>query len=228
MRHGHPRPRPPYPVAVPSPRATLTALPAALLLVGCSAAADPATATPVSSVPASWLGATAKSWPTSAGHGSSMPVLSSGPCLLAERVEANGATAMPDMSGFGPYGDDPATDAAYRYVCEFRGDDLSAQLQLIQAGSPSDAQRTVELFLGQRTTADQENDASTVEVDGVAVHVNVRWYPGPGYGETTALFHDAETDALVQLEVSSLDEDDLADYLPERAARDLMAQLGRA
>ncbi len=198
----------------------------ALLVAGCSGA--PEEAEPATTVPAAWLDDAAEGWPGSAGHGSSAPVLSGDDCVLTDEVVARGATARTDLSGWGPYGDDASADDAYRYVCEFRGDDLSAQLQLIQAGSPTDAAATVDLFLDQRTTSDQENEASTVQVAGVDVHVNHRWYPGPGYGEATALFHDEDADALVQLEVSSLDEDAFEAYTAQQVADDLMEQLGRA
>lgn len=197
-----------------------------VLLAACSGA--PEDVEPATSVPAAWLDATAEGWPGSDGHGGSAPVLSGDACVLTEEVVAHGATARTDLSGWGPYGDDASADDAFRYVCEFRGDDLSAQLQLVQAGSAADARATVGLFLDQRTSSDQENEASTVQVAGVDVHVNHRWYPGPGYGETTALFHDEEADALVQLEVSSLDQDAFETYTTQQVADDLMEQLGRA
>lgn len=204
--------------------ATVVCLPA-LLLAACSDA--PEEVEPATAVPAGWLEDAAEGWPGSAGHGSSAPVLSGDDCVLAGEVVARGATARTDLSGWGPYGDDAVADDAFRYVCEFRGDGLSAQLQLVQAGSAGDARATVDLFLDQRTTSDQENTSSTVQVAGVDVHVNHRWYPGPGYGEATALFHDEGADALVQLEVTSLDEAAFDAYTPQQVADDLMEQLGR-
>lgn len=198
-----------------------------LLLSACSGGSggsDP-TPTPATSVPTAWIDAATQGWPESDAHGGSVPVLSGEPCVLTDAVTVHGATGSTDLSGWGAYGDD---DDAFRYLCEFRGDDLSAQLQLIRTASPSDGARTVELFLDQGTSADQENDPTTVEVAGVDVHVNVRWYPKTEYGEVTTLFHDEEAGALVQLEVTSLDEDTLAAYTPEQAATDLLVQLARA
>ncbi|AEE44525.1 hypothetical protein [Cellulomonas fimi] len=207
-------------------RAAVLVLPV-LLLAACSGGSGgaDATPTPATSVPAAWLDATTQGWSDSDAHGGSVPVLSGEPCVLTDEVTAHGATGSTDLSGWGPYGEDAD---AFRYLCEFRGDDLSAQLQLIRTTSASDGARTVELFLDQGTSTDQENDPTTVEVAGVDVHVNVRWYPKTAYGEVTALFHDEEAGALVQLEVTSLDEDALAAYTPEQAATDLLVQLGRA
>lgn len=198
----------------------------ALLLAACAGA--PEEVEPATAVPAAWLDDAAAGWPGSAGHGASAPVLSGAGCVLTDEVVAHGATARSDLSGWGPYGDDASAGDAFRYVCEFRGDELSVQLQLVQAGSAADARATVDLFLDQRTTSDQENESSTVQVAGVDVHVNHRWYPGPGYGEATALFLDEDADALVQLEVTSLDGTAFDAYTPQHVADDLMEQLGRA
>lgn len=211
---------------MPLPRLAARALSALpLLLVAACGADEPAE--PATSVPAAWLEAADAGWSEADGNGASAPVLTGDPCVLTEEVVARGASGRTDMSGWGPYGDDPSAEDAYRYVCEFRGDDLSAQLQLLRTASPADAARTVDLFLDQASGSDQENEATTVEVAGADVQVNHRWYPKAGYGEVAALLHDEEAGALVQLEVTSLDEDAFDAYTAEQAATDLLTQLGR-
>lgn len=197
----------------------------ALLLVGCSGEAEPAE--PASEIPAAWLEVTAEGWPDSPAHGSHDPVVTRDPCLLTEEAHARGRTARTDLSGWGAYGADIAADDVYRYVCQFRGDGLRAQLQVIQAGSGDDAQTTVEEFLDQPSTSVQENEPTTVRVGEVDVHVNHRVYPGTGTARATALFHDEPADAIAMLEIVSLAAADLADYPPEQVARDLMLQLAR-
>jgi len=182
---------------------------------------------PANSIPEAWLEVTAEGWPGSSGYGSSAPVLSRARCILTAEVTARGEQGWSDLSGWGAYGPDASADDAYRYVCGFDGDELSAQLQILQADSPTLARATVDDFLDQPTTRDQENESSTVLVGEVDVHVNVRWYPTPEYGEVTALFEDEEAVAIAVLEVSSLDADEIAAYTPEQAALDLMTLLAR-
>ncbi len=213
---------------VPRRLAALSLAPVVLLTACSAASGEPSTdPTPVASVPASWLTSTAEGWPDSDGYGSSAPVLSNADCVLTDEVTVHGATGRTDMSGWGPYGDDTSATDAYRYVCEFRGDELSAQLQVIQAGSASDAAQTVDLFLDQPTNGDQENETTTVQLGDVDVHVNQRWYPKPEYGAATAMLLDAAANAVVVLEVTSLEADAFEEYTPEAVAADLMRALNQ-
>lgn len=209
------------------PRLLVSALvPASLLVAACSAS-DPAPSEPASSIPEAWLEKAAEGWPESSGFGASAPVLSWGSCLLTDKVYARDAVAKEDLSGWGPYGDDAQATGAYRYVCEFRGEELSARIQVIQAASAADAERTVEIFHEQSTNADQENSPTTVQVGGVDVHVNHRIYPRSSTGEVESLFLDEGRNALVSLEIRSLDEAEVEAYPAQQAAEDLMLQLAR-
>ncbi len=224
---GRMRPFAPYRVRVPRRLVVLVAVPA-VLLAGCSSESRPEPDAPASAIPGAWLERTAEGWPESKAFGGAIPVLASGTCVLTEEITARGVTASDDLVGYGSYGDDRSAPDAYRYVCDFRADGLSAQLQVVKAPSVDIARKTVDLFLGEKTTKDQQNAPTTVKVGAVDVHVNKRWYPKPEYGEAVALFHDEEAKALVQLEVTSLDADSFASYTPQQVATDLMLELARA
>lgn len=197
----------------------------AVLVTACSSPSEPEPpAEP--GIPASWVQRTTEGWPGSDGHGSSIPVLTRGSCLLAETPpQVLGRTAEVVDVGWGPYGDDSGTgDTAFRYVCDFLAADAYAgELQLIKAGTPAQAQRTVEEFTNQTSTTQQDNTVQTVRSGGLDVHVLSRWYPTNPQGMYQAMVFDPKVVAVAVLEINSLDETRYRQTSPQQVADALVA-----
>lgn len=204
---------------------------AALLLASCSSgtADDPGPASPTTAaatadgIPEEWLEATAEGWPGSRGYGGSSPVLTQDPCLLLDAVpEVAGSVPELTRAGWGGYS---GGDDAYRYVCSlWSPDEYAGQVQLIQTDAPS-AQATVDDFVSQTDTPDQDNTVETVESGGLEVHVLTRWYPTNPHGAYQAVYLDEERDAIVTFEVNSLDEEDFDALSPQAVADTLVGIL---
>lgn len=156
--------------------------------------------------------------------------------LSYERCQLEGfAPSMLDetpeitSTGWGSYGDDSEAADSYRYLCDFWADGRYAgTLQLIQASDPATADQTLQLFLSQTDTDVQDNTVTTVQAEEVEVHVLKRWYPTNPQGQYEAMYVDTENNAIVVLEVNSLDETDFAEYSEEEIAEDLVSALASA
>lgn len=179
------------------------------------------------SIPETWLSDTTEAWPESAGYEASIPVLSRGRgCLLAEDLPVMfGTTAQVTDTGFGP--GDPDADDAYQYICHFwsRGH-YAGKVQLLVPGGSSEADTLLTGFLDQPSTDHQENHVETVEVGEEEIHVLTRWYPVAERGMYQALF--ADDDALVILEISSLEQDAWYEGSAGEVARHLATLLAGA
>lgn len=210
-----------------------------MLAAGCSAdgggddpTPDPSTVDlSVTGVPDWWLTATEDGWPTSASYGQSAPIVDHrGECLiLDEPPELLGHTPQFTNIGWGSYGSDLTATDAYRYLCGlWSPDNYAGQLQLIRTGNAENASQTVESFLDQPSTDVQENTVTTVTSGGLTVHVLQRWHPVPEHGKYEAIYHDESLDAIVVLEVNSLDEEQFAAYSDQQAADALVRILAEA
>ena len=199
-------------------------LPVVLLLAGCSGGPDPDS---VIGIPSDWLQDTADGWPDSDAFGTDIPVYDDSDCVLGDVVpDILGDEPDAVDSGWGSYGDDASAAGAYRYVCEFFVEDRYAgSLQLIQAPDAATAATTLDEFANQTDTTEQDNTVTTVEVGRLEMQVLARWYPTNPQGEYQAMYVDADHDAIVVLEVNSLDEDDYGSYSDDQAAQDLLEAL---
>ncbi|MBM9468787.1 hypothetical protein [Nakamurella leprariae] len=186
--------------------------------------------TAVTGIPVSWIERTTQGWPDSDGHGATMPVLGRGDCLLADAPpELLGRTAEITDVGWGPYGDDSASDTAFRYVCDLWAPDAYAgSLQLIKTGSDDQARETVEQFTDQPSTDVQDNSVETVQSGELDVQVLSRWYPTNPQGEYQALYFDEAAGAIAVLEVNSLDEDQYGQLSPRQVADALVASFSES
>lgn len=195
-----------------------------LLLAGCASNPDPDS---VTGIPSSWLRDTAEGWPDSDAFGGDIPVLDDSDCVLGDVVpDILGDDPDPVDSGWGSYGDDASAPDAYRYLCEFlREDRYSGSVQLIQAPDAATAASTVEEFADQPDTTEQDNTVTTVQAGQLEVQVLARWYPTNPQGAYQAMYVDEDHDAIVVLEVNSLDEDDFQSYSDDQAAQDLLEAL---
>lgn len=202
----------------------LTALLAAAAATGCTAK-QPVDINEVEGIPARWLEVTADGWPDSDGYNANMPVLSRGKCLLTDEPPTIlGETPEFTNAGWGGYGD---SKDGYRYLCRLWAPDVySGELQLIQADTPATARLTVSAFLETPSTAVQDNTVETLQVGTLDVHVMSRWYPTNPHGTYLALYLDEDANALVQLEVNSLDEADYEELGPRAVAEALVRTLG--
>jgi hypothetical protein len=200
---------------------------AVVVITGCSGPSVPEPP-PGQVIPAAWVQRTSEGWPDSDGHRSSIPVLERGSCLLADTPpEVLGRTAVVTDAGWGPYGDGGdagSEDTAFRYLCDFWAEGAySGELQLIKADSPAQAQRTVDEFLDQPSTGQQDNTVQTVRSGGLDVHVLSRWYPTNPQGLYQAMVFDRAAAAVAVLEINSLDQADYAQTSPQQIADALVA-----
>ncbi|MDQ0734661.1 hypothetical protein [Arthrobacter agilis] len=195
-----------------------------LSLSGCSGGTE---TDDVTGIPASWLEKTADGWTASDAFGGDMPVLTRERCQLGDVVpDVLGEKPEITDSGWGSYGDDPEAADSYRYVCDFWSEGrFAGSLQLIHAADPATAEQTLEDFVSQIDTTDQDNTVTTVRVGQLDVHVLARWYPTNPQGEYQALYLDTENNALAVFEVNSLKDDDYAEYSDTRVAEDLVTAL---
>lgn len=203
-------------------RRVVAVLLGAAVVVGCSSPSLPGQAS-LPGIPKAWLSSTAEGWPESDGRASSVPVLGDGPCLLGDDApEFTGATTRFTDVGWGPYGDG---DESYRYLCSFWAEEagFAGELQLIQAGTPEEAQETLDLFLDQPSTGVQENTVETVRSGPFDVHVLSRWYPTNPQGLFQAMYVDESARAIAVLEINSLDADVYDATSPQQIADLLVA-----
>lgn len=206
--------------------AAAASLPLVLLISACTASpgVDPGS---VTGVPERWRTATAEGWPSSAGHGSSAPVMSREKCLLADTPpEILGETGKFTDSGWGPFGDGAT---GYRYICNlWKPDAYAGELQLIHAASPDAAASTVEEFRTQKSSRVQENTVTEVTSGKLDLWVLTRWYPTNPQGRYQALYHDENSDTIVTLEINSLDEKQFATLTPQQVADALVGMMAHA
>lgn len=203
------------------------ALPAAVVLAGCTADLAAAAEDPTG-VPARWLDETADGWPESDAFGALLPVDEHGaPCLLTDDTALLGEETEVTSAGWGLWHDED-DQGSYRYTCHLWAPDvLSAEVRLVQTAAESELTAAVAEFVGQPSTVEQDNAVETVTSRGLEVHVLTRWYPTNPQGEYQALYADPASGAFVVLEVNSLDRADFDATTPQQVADDLTDLLAR-
>lgn len=188
-----------------------------------SGGVDPAD---VDGVPESWLTATAEGWPDAPAHGGGVPVLSRGECLLTSEPPAflGGGARLTD-TGWGPFGD---SADGYRYLCGFwKSGSYSGELQLIQASSADETALAVDEFRSQKSSDVQDNTVEEVTSGALDMLVLTRWYPTNPKGMYQALYLDEAANAIVTLEINSLDEADFAALTPQDVADALVEVMAK-
>ncbi len=200
-----------------------------LTLLASACGSSDADSAPVTGIPKDWLQATAEEWPESDGHDASMPVLARGECVTFDGgVEILGAE--PEITDVG-YGHLKLSDSDedYRYACGLRDPDhYAGSFQILKVTDLAAAQRLVDGSMDNADSSAQENSTTTVEVDGLTIHVLKRWYPMNPHGEFHAMYVDEQALAVAALEVNSLDRDDFDAYSERQVAEDLVAILSSA
>ncbi|MFD6795541.1 MULTISPECIES: hypothetical protein [Prauserella salsuginis group] len=175
----------------------------------------------VDGIPQQWLTATADGWEGSKGQANGvLTVDHDSDCLvLPDGATLEGQPLTPDGAGWGPEG-----DAGYRYQCETETDDhIATSLSLIRLDDAAAVDEYVAGFLATGDSSVQDNTTETLTARGAEVHVLVTEYiTNPKAGsDYTAVFADPESSALVELEVSSLDDDERERYSTQNVADDL-------
>ncbi len=181
----------------------------------------------VTGIPASWLEDTAQGWAGSDAFGGEIPVLTNDSCRLGD-VLPSILDDDPEVtdSGWGSYGEDATAVDSYRYLCDFWSEGRYAgSLQLIQAADAATVEQTLQQFVSQNDTPEQDNTVTTVNAGKLEVHVLKRWYPTNPQGLYEAMYVDAGKNAAAVLGVNSLDDSDFAEYSDEQVAEDLLAAL---
>lgn len=92
----------------------------------------------------------------------------------------------------------------------------------------ADGQQTLDEFPDQASTAQQENSVSDVTSGKLDLLVLTRWYPTNPQGLYQALYFDEDANALVSLEINSLDEDDFEELTPQDVADALVEAMATA
>ncbi|GAA1198103.1 hypothetical protein [Prauserella alba] len=183
----------------------------------------------VDGVPQHWLTATADGWEGSKGQANGVLTVEHGTdCLvLPDGATLEGEPFTSDGAGWGPEGG----ETGYRYRCETETDDhIASSLSLVRLDDAAAVDEYVEGFLATGDSSVQDNTTETLTARGAEVHVLVTDYiTNPKAGSAyTAVLADRDSSALVQLEVSSLDDEDLERYSTRNLADDLAAIVAAA
>lgn len=176
----------------------------------------------ITSIPSEWLSETADGWPDSDGYDASMPVMNrSDDCLLNDSLpKIAGDEPEVTDAGWGGLGENKDS---YRYICGLHSSgNYAGSVELMQASDAAAAENIVDDIRSQPSTSDQENTVTEETAGKLDMVVVERWYPTNPQGAYFAAFHDEEAEAVVQLEINSLDKADFDSMTAQDAADALL------